>query len=217
MSRATLCYQGKRYLYDEPEDQSLYAACHTYLDHVENIQLNHWYNNTDENQEYSNEYTSQLAVKSGEEVSVSVNLSAEFEGLSVGGGVDQKTFSSIETTKSKTYTLKITVPKNSDLWLYQRRYIFVTKMTWVLNAWAGLWNVGSKGAYHIQEGECVTHIDAQDYVTTKNQLVKEQSVDWPSETWEDLCANTTTRKWENTTQRCKDTLTKIGIDGSQQN
>jgi len=107
------------------------------LDHVENIQLNHWYNNTDENQEYSNEYTSQLAVKSGEEVSVSVNLSAEFEGLSVGGGVDQKTFSSIETTKSKTYTLKITVPKNSDLWLYQRRYIFVTKMTWVLNAWAG--------------------------------------------------------------------------------
>ncbi len=63
-----------------------------------------------------------------------------------------------------------TVLPNSEVWLYQRRYSFHTKMTWVLDSWGELCNVGSQGGYHIQEGTCVCQIYTQDFVTTEEQI-----------------------------------------------
>ena len=51
-------------------------------------------------------------------------------------------------------------------------------MTWFLYAWAALWNVGSRGGYHLQEGECVTEIWAKEYVISTRALHGNQTVDF---------------------------------------
>lgn len=195
--------------------------CHTYLNHVENVLLNHWHNNTDSAQQYTLECISQCIAHSGAELGDSVNLRAAFTGMTVGTGVEEKTFVIAETTAPTKCPLHITVSPNSDLWLYQRRYEFHTKMTWVLDAWGELCNVGSQGGNHIQEGTCVSHIYAQDFVTTKIKLTGEQSVAWPSKTWDDLKLfwgrrADRTRKWGELTEKGKSALEKIGLNGSQQ-
>ncbi|KLO13688.1 hypothetical protein SCHPADRAFT_348508 [Schizopora paradoxa] len=221
MSKPTLCFQGQLPLYDFPHAESLYAICHTYLDHVENIQLNQWHNNSDSPQQYALQCTYGFIADSGALLSESINLCATFKGLSVGVETDGKTFTSTETTESKVCSVQVTVSPNSDLWLYQRRYVFHTKMTWILDAWGGLWNVGSKRGYHVQEGTCVIHIDTLDFITTKTKLAGEQTVLWPSETWDSLktvsarVANQT-KEWLDLTEKCRSSLEKIGIDGSQQ-
>jgi len=220
MSAPTLCYQGQRFIYNHPGFEHLFAICHTYLDHVENIMVNHWYNNSDSSQQCTLDCTSRFATTSGEVLSDSVDLRAAFKGMTVGAGADEKTFESAETDEPTKCSVHITVSPNSDLWLYQRRYSFHTKMTWVLDSWGELCNVGSQGGYHIQEGACVFQIYTQDFVTTKNRLADEQTVTWSSKTWTDLRTDGSrraeaTKKFEEMTNKSKNALTNIGIDGSQ--
>jgi len=218
MSTPTLCYQGQRSVYHDVGVERLFAACHTYLDHVENIMLNHWHNNSDSSQQYTLDCFSQLVTTSGEMLSNSVDLRAAFKGMTVGADADEKTFESVEPTKC---SVQITVSPNSDVWLYQRRYTFHTKMTWVLDSWGELCNVGSQGGYHIQEGTSDCMVYTQDFVTTKNMLADEQTVTWPGKAWMDLRSDgsrraETTKKFEEMTTKAKNALTNIRINGSQQ-
>jgi hypothetical protein len=101
------------------------------------------------------------------------------------------------------------------MWVYQRKYVFRTEVTFILDAWGQLWNVGSNGAYHIQKATATSEVMADDYVTSDKPLQGQVTTDFKGKTPQNLTASTT-RKFENTTDRCKNTVKNLGINGSQQ-
>ncbi|KLO19786.1 hypothetical protein SCHPADRAFT_40683 [Schizopora paradoxa] len=222
MTSNPLCYQGKRFIYNVIYFEALYAACRTYLERVENVLVCYWKNDTDTNQKLKLECTVQCTPQPGssEILAKSINLLGIFEGLTVGTGADAKTFGIVESTGSTKCTMSAIVSPRSKIWLYQRRYVFRTNMTFVLDSWNTLSNVGSPGGYHIQEETCFCHIDTQDFVITGAELTGEQMVDWPSESVADLMEDNgrrveQTKMWEKLTTRCRNALTESGVHGCQ--
>ena len=175
----------------------------------------HWSNSTSSKQEHSQSYTTGFKTTTGTEVGASIGISATFEGVGISADASTKVITSDEISTTKTKTITVTVPANSDLWLYQRKYVFRTDAFFVLDAWGREWNVGSQGGYHIQHATVVSEVLAEDYVTTNKALKGQGTVEFKGLKQENLGTDTT-RKFENCTTRCKDTLTKMGINGTQQ-
>lgn len=203
-------WSGRKTIYSSPGDQALYALISRNLQTIRWVQIVSWKNNTSIAQQYQISYKTELKITQGSEVNVGFNLGASYEGVSIGVDYSQKTFKSTETSSSKTITLTVNVPAYSELIFYQKRYEFQDWMVFVLDAWGQEWNVGPWGGYSPLTSKAVyLEIMAEEYLTTSSPLpagpgsMSVTVINAPPRAG-------TTRKRENTTERCKNTLSKMG-------
>lgn len=194
-------------------DEAFFAAIDTYLVDTTWLHQLSWENNTDAAQTYTYQYTTELKVTKGTEVTVSVGIGAVFKGLSIGIEASTKTFSTYETTSSQTRTLTVNVPPRKKVTFYQRRYTFTNKMFFILDAWREEWNAGSPGGYDIARKECTVQIMSEDYLTTETELtngavgtIRVNTVGRANNE-----GARKTRKRENLTERAKRELSKMGV------
>lgn len=194
-------------------DEAFYAAIDTYL--VGATWISQWSmeNNTGATQTYSHQHTTQLKITSGMEVTKSVNIGAEFKGLSIGMNSSTKTFTNYETTTSQTKTLTINIPPRSKVTFYQRRYDFKVTMVFILDAWNQEWMAHFAGDRGFITKECTVQIMSENYLATDTDLcrstvgmVEVDAVIRPK--YEEL---TKMRERENLTKRAKRVLHKMGI------
>jgi hypothetical protein len=212
----TIVNQNRHTIYSSPGDQALYGTATTFLVAVENELLMSWSNGTSAPQTYSQSYSTGFKSTTGTEVSASISLAPSFEGVSIGGvEVGVKTFSSTETEEVKSHTTTVTVPADSDVFFYQRKYYLNTDVYFTLDAWNELSIAGSNGGYHIQRSSINSTIFTKDYVTRTRALTGTQTLGFDTEQQQGYWGDHV-RKFENLTQRAKDKLRSMGIDGSQQ-
>jgi len=209
----TMVNSGRSTIYYYPGDEAFYASMDTYLIDTTWVSKMSWENNTEATQTYSLQYTTQLTVTEGTEVTNSVNVGAEFKGLSMSMDNETKTFSTYETTDTQTMTITLSIPPKSTLTFYQRKYQFRATMFFVLDAWGEEWNAGSQGGYDITRKECEVEIMSEDYLTTDTPLVDTAtgSMEVESVARADSEGLRATRKRENLTERAKDSLSKMGV------
>ncbi len=204
---------GRSIIYHFPHKESLFASINTYLIDTAWVPKMSWENLTSAEQTYSLQYTTELKVTKGTEVTNSVGIGAKYKGLSISIDGQTKTFSTYETTGTLTKTITLSVPPKSTLTFYQKKYRFRDTMFFVLRVWAQEWNVGSPGGYELTRKECEVEIMSEDYLITDTALV-----DSATGTIEVKCVLTAEsddvgqiRKREDLTQWSKDALSKMGI------
>ncbi|PBK82802.1 hypothetical protein ARMGADRAFT_1038300 [Armillaria gallica] len=170
-----------------------------------------WENNTAATQTYSLQYTTELKVTKGTEVTNSVGIGAAFKGMSMSMDSQTKTFTTYETTDTQTKTITLSVPPKSTLTFYQK-YRFKNTMFFILDAWGQEWNVGSQGGYDIKRKECEVEIMSEDYLTTDTVLDSATgTIEVETVSKADNVEARHTRKREDLTQWSKDALSKMGI------
>ncbi|KAK0459081.1 uncharacterized protein EV420DRAFT_302061 [Desarmillaria tabescens] len=204
---------GRSTIYSYPGDEAFYASIDTYLVDTTWVSKMSWENNTTAAQTYSLQYTTELKVTQGSEVTNSVGIGAEFKGLSMSMDSQTKTFTTYETTETLTKTITLSVPPKSTLTFYQKKYRFRSTMFFVLDAWNEEWNAGSPGGYDITRKECQVEIMSEDYLTTDVALVDSATgtMDVKRVSRADLESRRKTRKRENLTERAKKELSKMGV------
>lgn len=216
MSGDTICWQGRREIWNNPGHEGLFAAVYPNLHRIENMKVAHWSNKTGEYQTVKVKYNTKLATMWDDRFFHHADLSHTFKNMSVGHGVDYKLFDYTEVQlEPKEHVVEISLPGNTDVYFYQRRYVFRTRMTWISDSWGVHWDVGSMGGHHVQEGTCWSYVDCQDFVITKEPLAEERVVDWKGEEWVNHLGGTI-KEYPSVTQRCRDTLGPLGINGHQQ-
>ncbi|KAK0459088.1 uncharacterized protein EV420DRAFT_1269277 [Desarmillaria tabescens] len=204
---------GRSNIYFIPGEQALYASLDTYLVDTTWVSKMSWENNTAATQTYSLQYTTELKVTQGNEVTNSVGIAAGFKGLSLSMDSQTKVFTTYETTQSQTKTITLTVPPKSTLSFYQKKYRFKNAMFFILDAWSKDWNVGSQGGYNITRKECEVEIMSEDYLTTDTELIDSSTGTMDvrrvarAETEEDR----PTQKREELTERARKELSKMGV------
>ncbi|KAH8119493.1 hypothetical protein DFH11DRAFT_1838843 [Phellopilus nigrolimitatus] len=208
-----LVSRSRETVYASPGDQSLYAVVTNYLVQIQNNRLVSWDNNTDGTQKYKQEYTTELKVTSGSEVSKSIGLSAAFKGLTISTEYSQKTFSTTETTTSKTETTEVEVPPRSELFFYQRQYVLRSDVYFILDAWNELSIVGSVGGHKVLHAQCDVVIDSDDYITTETELKGETEIKVDAASVTNFAEGLKIRKFGNYTERAKNTLRAMGLNG----
>lgn len=207
--------QRRHTIYYDPGDQALYGSSISGLRGIENRLLMSWNNHSSATAKYSETYTIGFTTTTSTEVGAEINLAPSFEGVSVGGvTVGYKRITTQETQKSFTKTVEVEVPANSTVYFYQVRYHIKTDVYFTLDAWNELSIAGSNGGYHKQWATILSHIDATEYLTTSEKLTQQTTAQMDTQRQEPPFGQHI-RKFENLTGRAKDTLRRIGIDGSQ--
>ncbi len=97
-----------------------------------------WENNTEAAQAYELQYTTELKVTTGTEVTNSVGIGAVFKGLSMSMDSETKTFTTYEATDTQSKTISLSVPPKSTLTFYQKKYRFRDTMFFVLRPRSGM-------------------------------------------------------------------------------
>ncbi|KAK0212457.1 hypothetical protein DFS33DRAFT_29704 [Desarmillaria ectypa] len=204
---------GRSTIYHVAGDQAFYASIDTYLVDTTWVSKMSWENNTAAAQTYSLQYTTELKVTKGSEVTNSVGIGAAYKGLSMSMDSQTKVFTTYETTQSQTKTITLSVPPKSTLTFYQKKYRFKDTMFFVLDAWNEEWNAGSPGGYNITRKECEVEIMSEDYLTTDVALVDSATgtMDVKTVSRADSEGLRKTRKRENLTERAKGELSKMGV------
>lgn len=131
---------GRSTIYNYPGDEAFYASMDTYLIDTTWVSKMSWENNNAATQMCSLQYTTQLTVTEGTEVTNSVGIGAEYKGLSLSMNSETKMFLSYETTDTQTKMVTLSIPPKSTLAYYQRKYQFRDTMFFVLDAWGQEWN-----------------------------------------------------------------------------
>ncbi|KAK0241378.1 hypothetical protein EDD85DRAFT_397814 [Armillaria nabsnona] len=209
----TMVNSGRSTIYNSPGDEAFFASLDTYLIDTTWVSKMSWENNTAATQTYSLQYTTELKVTKGTEVTNSVGIGAAFKGMSMSMDSQTKTFTTYETTDTQTKTITLSVPPKSTLTFFQRKYRFRNTMFFVLDAWSEEWNAGSPGGYDITRKECQVEIMSEDYLTTDTPLMDSATGTMvvKSVSRADIEGRRKTRKRENLTERAKKELSKMGV------
>ncbi|KAK7062713.1 hypothetical protein VNI00_000201 [Paramarasmius palmivorus] len=201
--------QTKRTVYYSQGDQALYAILEANLQKIE------WelvfsrtnYTSTEEKHEVTTR--TGLKVTNGTEASVSLNIGAAFEGLSIGFSGSYKTFTTTETTQEKEYKTTYTLPAGKSLYVYQRKYTFDERIWWILDAWNELWTVGQNKTYETVAANIILGIHT-DEVLSSDIMLTEQASTHISPAAKTQSENAQTRRqFTNITQRAKDSINKV--------
>lgn len=207
--------QALHTIYSTAGDQSLYGSSTTSLLGVENRLLMSWDNPSAGTAQYTKSYTVGFKITTSTEVSANISLAPSFEGISLGSAsMGIKTVTTKETQESSTETVNVTVPPNSSVYFYQRRYYLSTDIYFTLDAWGELSIAGSEGGYHVQRATILSYIDATDYLTTSTRLSNTTFEYFSSENWSGWFGKHV-RQFGNLTTRAKGKLRSMGINGSQ--
>ncbi|KAF9523630.1 hypothetical protein CPB83DRAFT_951017 [Crepidotus variabilis] len=127
-------------LYYDSGDQVLYKVIDTHFDGYEWVLLKTYDNTSSESQTYAYSMI-------------------QYDNTT-------KTFVNNETKNPTVYNINITVDANSQIYLYQKRYKFIPKIWFRLDAWNQLWTVGNwksagvaeeTGGYYVDSNESLTH------------------------------------------------------------
>jgi hypothetical protein len=213
---SNIAEQARHTIYYSSGDQALYGSSTTSLIAIENVLIMSWENPSQATNKYTHQYTVGFTSTTSTEVSVSIGLAPSFNGISVwNADGSYKRITTEETTSSTTKTVEVSIPPQSAVYFYQRRYYFSSDVYFTLDAWNELSIAGSNGGYHIQRATILSHIDATEYLTNPTSLSGTTLSTFPSENrlpW----FGQHVRKFENLTERAKTTLRGMGINGSQQ-
>ncbi|KAH8119487.1 hypothetical protein DFH11DRAFT_1565300 [Phellopilus nigrolimitatus] len=180
---------------------------------LQNNKLGSWDNNTDDTQEYTQEYTSELKVTKGSEVGNAINLPVAFQSVEISAEYGQKTFSRAETTDPKTEITVVEVPPRSELFFYQREYVFRSDVFFIVDAGNEKWIVGSVTGNSIVHTECEVVINSADYFTTRTELTGETEINVDTTRVSDFTKGREILKFDDCTERTKNVLRAMGIDG----
>ncbi|KAF8063138.1 hypothetical protein FPV67DRAFT_1672177 [Lyophyllum atratum] len=210
-----ICNQARHVIYHSAGDEALHGSSTSTLVSIENVQLMSWNNPSQATATYTQSYTIGFTTSTSTEVSASIGLAPSFEGVSVwNASAGYKTITTAETQTSTTRTVEVSIPPQSSVYFYQRRYHFLTDVYFTLDAWRELSIAGSNGGYHIQRAAVLSFIDATEYLTASKPLSGTTTAEFDTQVragWHGQHV----RKFENLTQRAKNTLKGMGIDGSQ--
>ncbi len=175
-----------------------------------------WINRTDSAHTYEHTLEEGLSIREGEETENNFNVSASFKGLGVSAGGYVKNFSERETSSVTTIRKTVVVPAQSTIYLYQKRYNFLTEVWWwqYVPGWANFnhFRVGANGTYQLVQRTAVTSILSQEYATTQQSLSGSTTISAqaaPPLTGEP----TSTRQFMNITSRAKGELRRFGVTG----
>lgn len=206
--------QSRLTIYNDVGREALYAVVTTQLVDIRHEEIASWSNSSDSEQKYKHEYKdfSMFRVTKGEEVSTRINLATGvFTGLTIHGEHSQIRFSREEATGSITGTVEVAVAPHRDLYFYQRKYTFLVKVTYILDGWGKLCDVGSLGGFHIQESICDVEIYTREWFTRSTPLIETRSEAFEGQAKTGLAGMTC--KFEDLTEKARDTMRSMGIDG----
>ncbi|KAK0459089.1 uncharacterized protein EV420DRAFT_302670 [Desarmillaria tabescens] len=140
-----LIKSGRTAIYEHPADQTTFYACNdSHLIDTTWIYKMSWENTTDTAQTYTLDYVT--GPKEAEAADIPKSWNCGFlPGLSITMNTQAKVFSDSETTDSDTKSVSLTIPANSTLTFYQKKYWFRNSMFFVLDTLGQEFNVGSPG------------------------------------------------------------------------
>ncbi|PPR04414.1 hypothetical protein CVT24_013231 [Panaeolus cyanescens] len=118
-----IVWSGFQQIYRAPL-QNLYGRVTRHLENMHWAQITSWRNDMSTDNVFQISFTTSLRITEGSEVTRGFNLGATYKGLSIGVDGSRRTFTETETSTSRTITINITVPANSLMVLYQRRFDF---------------------------------------------------------------------------------------------
>lgn len=151
--------------------EALHAAADTYCTDMTWVLKGSWENTTGSAQSYAHEFTTELKVTQGSEVTKNgVPLVDSFNGLTMTIDASLKTFSANETTTPQTKTLTVEAAPGKKVMLYQRRYSFRTEMFFVMDASSVARNVAAPSGDGLSRKTCIVEIMSGDYLVTENAL-----------------------------------------------
>lgn len=175
-----------------------------------------WANTTDVQHTRTETVQEGLIIREGQETEQNFGVSASFRGLGINAGGYRKDFTERETSRLVTVERRVTIPANTTIYFYQKRYTFETTV-WFwqhVPGWANYnhFRIGANGTYQLVQRTAVTSIYAQEYATLTQRLTGTTST--TAQSAPQLSGEpTSTRQFVNITQRAKNELARFGIRG----
>ena len=120
-----------------------------------------------------------------------------------------RVFKPTETTEAKTILINLSVPPQSLIVVYQRKYKFRDSMFFVHQASGGQFNVALQGGEGPCKKECEVEIMSEDYATLRAELSGTGTIDVDT-VGHAQAANQTTLKG-NCTWTCINKLNEMGV------
>ena len=204
-----LVKSGCYYVYFSGAYDSLIAAVDTYLVDITWVLMMSWKNDTDATQTYPYTFTTGLTVTKGIEVNKGFSLGPTYKGATL--TIDHKTrvFKPTETTEAKTITINLSVPPQSLIVVYQRKYRFRDSMFFVHQSSRGQFDVALQGGEGPFKKECEVEIMSEDYATLRAELSGTGTIDVDT-VGHAQGANQTIVKG-NCTRTCMNKLDEMGV------
>ena len=197
-------------IYNGP-GEALYAAVDTYLVDITWIAKLSWKNDTDAEQRYSVECTTEFRITQGSEVNKGYSVASAYKGMTVTMEGQKKVLKNTETTEMKTITVDVIVPPRSRLVFYQRRYSFKSSMFFILDTQGKDWSVCSWGGYNLSTKDCTVEVFSEDYATLETELDGYTTGTMDVATVSAVTGQGTFKMRENCTERCKKKLEEMRV------
>lgn len=157
-------------------------------------------------------------ITSGSETNKEMNIGAAYNGLSIGFGASTKTFSSTETVSELEVTTVYTVPPQSSLYVYQRRYRFREEIWWIADAWKDLWNVCTPGGgYVLLRVPFNSYIDADERMAIDKPLSGSFRAYTTTAPRDYASYNQINRQFHNHTDRTRKAVQRVINDSNRSN
>ncbi|KAK0459077.1 uncharacterized protein EV420DRAFT_1479116 [Desarmillaria tabescens] len=172
-------------IYEHPADQTTFYACNdSYLIDTTWIYKMSWENTTDTEQTYTLDYVT-----------------------------GPKEAEAADTTESVTKTTSLTVPANSTLTFYQKKYRFRDSMFFVLDTSGQEYNVGSPDGSDVLKDEREVEIMSEDYLIVGATLSRSTAgtMDVPSVVRADVEDGREKQDPKDLPEMVKDVLVKMGL------
>ncbi|EIW57236.1 uncharacterized protein TRAVEDRAFT_65157 [Trametes versicolor FP-101664 SS1] len=151
--------------------EALQAAADTYCTDMTWVLKGSWENTTGSAQSHTHQYTTELKVTQGSEVTNGgVPLVASFKDFTMTIDASIKTFSADETTTPQTKTVTVEAAPGKKAMFYQRVYKFRTEMFFVMDTASVARNVAAVSGDGLSRKTCVVEIWSGDYLVTDKEL-----------------------------------------------
>ena len=153
---------------------------------------------------------------SGTETNRELNIGLAYRGLSVGYGTSTKTFTSNETVDERETTTVYTIPAQSSLYVYQRRYHFRDDIWWIADAWNDLWNVcAPPSGFNLLRVSNESYIDAEERIAIDTPITGTQTVSVSRHQPVDQPFRQINRQFPNHTSRTRNAVTRVINDAAR--
>ncbi|KAF9523632.1 hypothetical protein CPB83DRAFT_898580 [Crepidotus variabilis] len=196
-------------LYYDSGDQALYKIIDTHFDGYEWVFLKSFDNTSSQIQTYTYTMSTNRVITTGSSFNDQWDFVSEVNGLQIQYDNTTKTFVDEETKTSTDYDITIAVDANSQIYLYQKRYKFIPKVWFVLDAWNQLWTVGNWKSAGVAEETGGYYVDSNENLTHGSQLSDTQDLSVTEATITYTQVNI--KQFQDCTTKCQDYLHDRGV------